>query len=82
MECLTLSSLNPTMQFKSSVELSFIIKYNITEISKCFKSLQLAKYECFKDEIVLFYSAMVRSRDSKSSSPRSNLGGTSIYINL
>ena len=64
LKSVALSTLNPKIQFKISVELSFILKYNITEISKCFKSLQLAEYECFKDDIVLFYGAMVRSRDS------------------
>ena len=54
----------PKIQFKVSVELSFILKYNITEISKRFKSLQLAEHELIKYDIVLFYGAMVRSRDS------------------
>ena len=58
------------------VELSFILIYNIKDISKSFKSLQLAKYELFKDDIVLFYGVMVRTRDSKSSYPRSTLGRT------
>ena len=81
MECLALNSLNPKIQFKVAVELSFILKYNITEISKCFKSLHLAEYECFKDDIVMFYGAMVRSRDSESNYPRSILGRTQLYIN-
>ena len=58
------------------VELSFILIYNIRDISKSLKSLQLAKYELFKDDIILFYGAMVRTRDSESSYPRSNLGRT------
>ena len=58
------------------VEFSFILKYNIKEISKCFKSLQLAEYELFKDDIVLFYGAIVRIKDSESSYPRSNFGRT------
>ena len=64
------------MQFKVSVELSFIFKYNITEISKCFKSIQLAEYDLSKDDLALFYGAMFRTRDSESSYPRSNLGRT------
>ena len=50
--------------------------YNIRDISKSFKSLQLAKYELFKVDIVLFYGAMVRTRDSESGYQRSNLGRT------
>ena len=69
------------MQFKVSLELSFIIIYNIRDNSKSFTSLQLAEYECFKDDIVMFYGAMVRSRDSESSYPRSLLGRTQLYIN-
>ena len=76
MECLAHSFLNPTMLFKVSVELSFILIYNVRDISKSFKSLNLAEYELFKDDIVLFYGAMVRTINSVSSYPRSNLGRT------
>ena len=58
------------------VELSFILKYKITEISKFFKSLQLAEYECFKDDIVLFYGVMVSTQDFDSCDPSSILGRT------
>ena len=70
------------MQFKVSVEFSFIIIYNIRDISKCFKSLQLAQYECFKDGIVLFYGVIVSTQDFDSCDPSSILGRTQLYIDL
>ena len=70
------------MQFKVSVELSYIRIYNIRDISKSFKSLQLADYYLFKEHLVWFLGAMVRTRDSEYSDPRSNLGRPQIYINL
>ena len=75
-ECVALSTLNPKIQFTVAVELSFILEYNITEISKCFKSLQLAKNECFKDDIVLFFGVMVSTQDFDSCDTSSILGRT------
>ena len=76
MECVALSTLNPRIQYKVLVEISFIIKYNLAEISKSFKSLQLAEYYLFICDLVWFYGVMVRTWDSESIDPRWTLGRT------
>ena len=73
---LDLDTLNQAIRDQISVEPKFIIICNETNISKSFKSLQLAQFYLFIDNGVRFYGVMVTTEDSESCDPSSSLGRT------
>ena len=70
---LELETLNLAIREQISVEPEFKLICNETNILKSFKLLQLAQFYLFNYYAVRFYGVMVRTRDSESSYPRTNL---------